>query len=113
MEFTREGEPILRNWQKVGAPRIDVCACSMKDNPVLFEVKPDATFMTIAQIIAYKELMVKFSRITGAVEMVIICRTLSDVNQRICDKYGIKVYRVEDPRESKTGVLPGMAVKEK
>lgn len=113
LEFTKEGEPIIRNWQKVGAPRIDVCACSMQNNPVIFEVKPEATFMTIAQVIAYKELMLKFGRIIAGVDMVIVCRTLSDVNQRICDKYGIKVYKIGEKPVPDSLPLPGMKVGKK
>ena len=100
MEFTGEGEPILRNWSKLNAPRVDVCACSPDDHPVIFEVKPEADFLAIAQVIAYKELMKAFSRVLDTVLMVIVCRTISDVNEALCKKYGIRIYKLplnEDP----------------
>ena len=104
LEFTKEGEPILRNWEKLGSPRIDVCACSKTNMPVIFEVKPDANFETIAQVIAYKEFMRLFGRLIGQPEMVIVCRTMGNINEKLCQKYGIKVYKI--PEKDKIETLP-------
>ena len=113
LEFTKEGEPILRQWQKVGAPRIDVCACSHAGQPVIVEVKPVANFDTVAQVIAYKELMATLGRVPGKVEMVIICRTISTINEQLCTKYGIKIYKLKDKAEPDSRTLPGMETKGK
>jgi hypothetical protein len=83
-----------KNWDKLNCPRADIIAKGELNTDYVIELKEEATFQTLAQVMAYMELAAVFGIVSTSAHMLIITRTISDTTAYLADRSGILIHRL-------------------
>jgi len=83
-----------KNWDKLNCPRVDIICKDMRGVDYVIELKEEATFQTLAQVMAYMELAAVFGIVSTDAKMLIITRAISDTTAFLADRSGILIHKL-------------------
>lgn len=90
-----EADLYKKSWNAVTSPRIDVITNTPDKEVMLIEIRPEADWTAISAIIAYRELFKMIYNYPGKIFTGILCESMSDTNEMICSRFGIKIFKVK------------------
>jgi hypothetical protein len=83
-----------RNWNYLNCPRLDLLTVAMDGSLVIYEIRPEADFKAICDIIGYRELIKIYEELKAPVRCAIITDGIAKHNQAIADKLSVTVFIV-------------------
>ena len=92
-----------KNWDRLNCPRADIICKGELNTDYVIELKEEATFQTLAQVMAYMELAAVFGIVSTSAHMLIITRSISPTTGYLADRSGILIHRLF-PNKDKGGL---------